>query len=67
MLPTAEPLSGNFLDEIFFCTLADEKELQAVRAHNSPGTHDGRSSNTQFRARGFAELKYGPPIPIGSL
>jgi hypothetical protein len=53
--PTAERLSRNFLDEKFFWTPAGEKERQAVRAHNSPGARYGQSSNTQFRARGFAE------------
>jgi hypothetical protein len=67
MPPTTEPVSRNFLDEIFFWTLADEEERQAVRAHNSPGPHLGRSSNTPFCAQGFADRKYRPLIRIGSL
>ena len=50
MPPTTEPLSRNFLDETFFWILADKKVRQALRAHNSPRTPYGRSSNTQFRA-----------------
>jgi hypothetical protein len=46
--PTAEPVSQNFLDETFFWILADEKERQALRAHNSLETRAGRSSNTSF-------------------
>jgi hypothetical protein len=44
--PTTKPLSRIFLDETFFWILADEKERQAVRAHNCPGTRYGWSSNT---------------------
>jgi phenylalanyl-tRNA synthetase alpha subunit len=36
MPPTTEPLSRNFLDEIFFWLLDDEKERQAMRTHTSP-------------------------------
>jgi hypothetical protein len=63
---TTEPFSRNFLDETFFWSPADEKERQAVRAHNSPGTRYRRSSNTQFRARRFAEREHRPLIRIGS-
>jgi hypothetical protein len=56
--PTAEPLGRNPLDEEFVWILAAEKERQAVRAHNSRGTRYGRSSNSQFRAREFAEHKH---------
>jgi hypothetical protein len=67
MPPTTEPLSRIFLDETFFWTRADEKERQAVRAHNSSGTRYGRSSNTQFRTRGFAERKRHRLNRIGSI
>jgi hypothetical protein len=64
--PTTEPLSRSFFNETFFSIPADNKEQQAVRAH-STGTRYGRSSNTQFRAPGFAERKHRPLIRIGSL
>jgi hypothetical protein len=67
MPPTTEPLSRNFLDETFFGISDDEKDQQAVRAHNSPGTRSGQSSNTHFGARGFVERKHRPLIPIDSL
>ena len=55
MPPTTEALSWSFVGEASCWIPADEKERQAVRASNSPGTRYGQSSNTQFRARGFAE------------
>jgi hypothetical protein len=67
MPPTTEPLGRIFVDETFLWTRADEKERQAVRAHNSPGTRYGWSSKTQIRAQGFAERKHRPLIRIGSL
>jgi hypothetical protein len=66
MPPTTKPLSPNFLDEKLFWILADEKERQAERAHKSPGTRSGRSSNAHFRAREFAEREHRPLIRIGS-
>ena len=63
---TTEPFSRNFLDETFVWSPADEKERQAVRAYYSPRKHYSRSSNTQFRARGFAE-RHRPLIRIDSL
>ena len=55
MPPTTEPLSRNFLDETVFWIIAAEQEREAMRTHTSPRARHGRSSNTQFRARGFAE------------
>jgi hypothetical protein len=55
MPPTTEGLSRSFVGEASFWIPADEKEREAVRANNSSGTRYGQSSNTQFRARGFAE------------
>jgi hypothetical protein len=60
-------LGRNSLEEEFVWILADEKERQSVLTPNSPGTRYGRSSNTQFRGRGFAERKHRPLIRIGSL
>ena len=65
--PNTEPLSRDFLEETFFWIPADEKERQAVRAHDSPRTLYGRSSTTRFRARRFADCKHRPLIRIGSL
>jgi hypothetical protein len=67
MPPTTEPRSGNFLDETVFWIIAAEQEREAMRTHTSPATRHGRSSNTQFRARGFAERIYHPLSRIVSL
>jgi hypothetical protein len=67
MPPTTEPLSRNFLDETVFWIIAAEQEREAMRTHTSPATRHGRSSNTQFRARGFAESMHHPLIRIVSL
>ena len=67
MPPTTEHVARNSLDETFFWIPADEKERQAVRAHDSPRTLHGRSSTTRFRARRFADRKHRPLIRIGSL
>jgi hypothetical protein len=67
MLPTDERPSRNYLDETIFWILAQENERQAARAHNSPLTRCVRSSNTQFRARGFAVRNHCPLIRFGSL
>jgi hypothetical protein len=65
--PTTEPRSGNFLDEAVFWITAAEREREAMRTHTSPATRHRRSSNTQFRARGFAESMHHPLIRIVSL
>jgi hypothetical protein len=65
--PTTEPLSRNFLDETVFRIIAAEQEREAMRTHTSPATRHGRSSNTQFRARGFDESMHHPLIRIVSL
>jgi hypothetical protein len=67
MPPTTEPLGRNFLDETVFWIIAAEQEREAMRTHTSPATRDGRRSNTQFRARGFAESMHHPLIRIVSL
>ena len=67
MPPTTEPRSGNFLDETVFWIIAAEQEREAMRTHTSPRARHGRSSNTQFRARGFAESMHHPLIRIVSL
>jgi hypothetical protein len=67
MPQTTEPLSRNFLGETVFWIIASEQEREAMRTHTSPATRLGRSSNTQFRARGFAESKHHPLIRIVSL
>jgi hypothetical protein len=67
MPPTTEPLSRNFLDETVFWIIAAEQEREAMRTHTSPRARHGRSSNTQFRARGFAESMHHPLIRIVSL
>jgi hypothetical protein len=65
--PTTELLGRNFLDETVFCIIAAEQERKAMRTHTSPATRHRRSSNTQFRARGFAESMNHPLIRIVSL
>ena len=67
MPPATEPLSRNFLDETVFWIIAAEQEREAMRTHASPRARLGRSSNTQFRARGFAESIYRRLIRIVSL
>jgi hypothetical protein len=67
MPPTTEPLSRNFLDETVFWIIAAEQEREAMRTRTSPRARHGRSSNTQFRARGFAESMNQPLIRIVSL
>jgi hypothetical protein len=64
---TTEPRSGNFLDDTVFWIIAAEQEREAMRTHTSPRARHGRSSNTQFRARGFAESMHHPLIRIVSL
>jgi hypothetical protein len=66
MPPTTEPLSRNFLDGTVFRIIAAEQEREAMRTHKSPATRHGQSSNTQFRARGFAESMRHPLIRIVS-
>jgi hypothetical protein len=36
MPPTTEPISRNFLDEMFVWILTDEKERLALRSHTRP-------------------------------
>ncbi len=67
MPQTTEPLSRNFLDETVLWIVAAEQEREAMRTHTSPATRLGRSSNTQFCGRGFAEPTHRPLIRIGSL
>jgi hypothetical protein len=67
MPPTTEPRRGNFLDETVFWIIAAEQEREAMWTHTTPATCHGQSSNTQFRARGFAENMYDPLIRIVSL
>jgi hypothetical protein len=67
MPPTTEPHSGNFLDETVFWIIAAEQEREAMRTHTSPRARHGRTSNTQFRARRFAESIHHPLTPIVSL
>jgi hypothetical protein len=67
MPPTTEPLSRNFLDDTVFWIIAAEQEPEAMRTHTSPRARHGRSSNTQFRARGFAASMHHPLIRIVSL
>jgi hypothetical protein len=67
MPPTTEPLSRNFLDEMAFWMIDAEQEREAMRTHTSPATRLGRSSNTQFCARGIAESMDHPLIRIVSL
>ena len=67
MPPTTEPLSRNFLDETVFWIIAAEQEREAMRTRASRTTRHGRSSSTQFRARGFAESIHHPLIRIVSL
>ena len=67
MPPTTEPFSRNFLDETVFWIIDAEQEREAMRTHTSPRARRGRSSNTQFRARGFAESMHYPLIRIVSL
>jgi hypothetical protein len=67
MPPTTEPFSRNFLDETVFWIIDAEQEREAMRTHTSPRARHGLSSNTQFRARGFAESIHHPLIRIGSL
>jgi hypothetical protein len=64
---TTERRSGNFLDETVFWIIAAEQEREAMRTRTSPATGHGRSSNTQFRARRFAESMHHPLIRIVSL
>jgi hypothetical protein len=64
MPPTTEARSGNILDETVFWIIAAEQEREATRTHTSPRARHGRSSNTQFRARGFAESMHHPLIRI---
>jgi hypothetical protein len=58
MPPTTEPLIRNFLDDTVFWIIAAEQKREAMRTHTSPRARHGRSSNTQFRARGFVETAY---------
>jgi hypothetical protein len=53
---------------VYLCLwiLASEKERQAARLYNSPGTRYGRSSNTPYCARRFAKREHRPLIRIGS-
>jgi hypothetical protein len=67
MPPTTEPLSRNFLDETLLWIIAAVQDREAMRTRTSPATRHGRSSNTQFRARGFAESMHHPLIRIVSL
>jgi hypothetical protein len=67
MPPTTEPRSGNSLDDMVFWIIAAEQEREAMRTHTSPATRHRRTSNTQFRARGFAESMNLPLIRIVSL
>ena len=67
MPPTAEPLSRNFLDETVFWIVAAVQDREAMRPRTSPATRHGRSSNTQFRAREFAQSMHHPLIRIVSL
>ena len=67
MPPTTEPLSRNFRDETVFSVIAAEQEREAMRTHTSPRARHRRSSDTQFRARGFAESIHPPLIRIVSL
>jgi hypothetical protein len=62
MPPTTEALSRSFVGEASFWIPADEKEREAVRANNSPGTRYGCSSNTQFRAPRLAEKLSERPL-----
>ncbi len=64
---TTEPCSGNFFDETVLWIVAAEQEREAMRTHTSPRARHGRSSNTQFRARGFGESTQHPLIRIVSL
>jgi hypothetical protein len=67
MPPTTEPLSRNFLDETVFWIITAVQDREAMRTGTSPATRHGRSSNAQFRARGFAETMHDPLIRIVSL
>jgi hypothetical protein len=67
MPPTTEPLGRNFLDDTVFWIIAAEQEREAMRTHTSPATRHGRSSNSQFRARGFVESIHHQLIRIVSL
>jgi hypothetical protein len=64
---SAEHLGRNFLDEAVFWIIAAEQERQAMRTYTSPRARHGRSSNIQFRARGFAKSMHHPLIRIVSL
>jgi hypothetical protein len=65
--PTTEPLSRNFLDETVFWIIAAAQTREAMRTNTSPATRHGRSSNTQFRARGFGESIHHALIRIVSM
>jgi hypothetical protein len=65
--PTTEPRSGTFLDDTVFWIIAAGLKREAMQTHTSASTRHGRSSNTQFRARGFAESMHHPLIRIVSL
>ena len=67
MPPTTEPRSGKSLDQTVFWIIAAELKREAMRTHTSPATRHGRSSNTPFRARRFAESMHHPLIRIVSL
>ena len=67
MPPTTEPLSRNFLDETVFWIITAVQGREAMRTRTSPATRHGRSSNTQFRAREFAESIHHPQTRIVSL
>ena len=67
MPPTTEPRSGNFLEDTVFRIIAAEQERKGMRTRTSPATRHGRSSNTRFGARGFAESIHHPLIRIVSL
>jgi hypothetical protein len=60
MPPTTEPLRGDSHAETLVWTLADEKERQARRTHNSRGTCYGPSSNIPLRAQ---EICRGQTLP----
>jgi hypothetical protein len=67
MPPITEPLSRNFRGDTVFWIIAAEQEREAMRTRTSPRARHGRSSNTQFHARGFAESTHHPLIRIVSL
>ena len=67
MPPTTEPLIRNFLEDTVFRIIAAEQEREAMRTHTSPRARHLLSSNTQFRARGFAESIHHALMRIVSL